>query len=181
MKFFLPFLLTVLLPCAIFSQEKEPVPQLSKTVIGNSGCSAYLPQGFPEFEVSFSEDSSLVYVSEMGIGNYYFGCITVKFAEPFDASVSGDEFEELLIAYMAFLENSLDITGAAGIGRGHRLESSPDARGVIDYWEDEAGNHYAVKGWANAKNLGVLYITGPDEYPYFNLQKMFLDGFRFER
>lgn len=179
MKICLPFIIAAFLPFVMFSQEKEPMPRLSKTVIGNSGCSAYLPEGFPEFEVSLSEDSSFVYVSEMEVGSFLFGCITVKLAEPFNETASGDDYENLLISYMGYLETAFNITSTAGVGRGHTLESTPGARGVIDYWEDESGNQFAVKGWANPNNLAVLYIVGAEEYPYFSLQQMYLDGFRF--
>ena len=154
------------------------IPRLSKIDIGTSGCAAYLPAEMPEFNLEKSEDGADVYTSEIEIDSFVFGCIAVKFVDAFTDS-SPDDLEALLISYMEYLKEAFEITGAVGYGKGHTMESAPDARGVIDYWEDDNGNEYAVKGWINQKYLGFLYIGGAGEYPHFNLQQMYLDGFRF--
>ena len=146
--------------------------------IGQSGCSAYFPEGMPDFELSKSEDGADVYTSEVAVDGFMFGCIAVKFVEPFTDS-SPEEMEGLLISYMEYLKSHFEITASAGVGKGHTLESSPDARGVLDYWEDAEKTQFAVKGWVNQRALGVMIIYGPIEYPNFNLQQMYLDGFRF--
>ncbi len=170
---FLPFLL------AAQTETTVKVPRLSKKEIGQSGCSAYFPEGISDFELTKSEDGSDVYTGEVEVdGGYLFSCITVKFGEPFTDS-SPEEMEELLISYMEFLQTNFEITDAAGVGKGHTLESAPDARGVIDYWEDDEGIQFAVKGWVNQKALGIMFVYGMGEYPHFNLQQMYLDGFRF--
>ncbi len=87
--------------------------------------------------------------------------------------------EDLLIGYMAYLHEQFGITEAVGVGKGHTLESAPGARGVIDYWKDADGVQYAVKGWVNQQALGILMVYGLTEYPHFNLQQLYLDGFRF--
>lgn len=174
------FLLTAVF-VAGFSQEtptSSKVPRLNKTGIGQSGCAAYLPAEMPEFTLAKSEDGSDVYTSEAIVDSFAFGCITVRFAETF-ANASAEELEELLISYLEFLKSLFEITGATGYGKGHTQESAPDARGVIDYWKDGAGRQYVVKGWINPQCIGILYIGGAGEYPHFNLQQMYLDGFRF--
>lgn len=175
------FFLAVFLP-PLFSQPETAtapeIPRLVKTDIGQSGCAAYLPEGMPAFGLDKSEDSSDVYTSEIELDSFVFGCIAVRFSEPFINS-SPEEMEELLISYMEFLKGPFEITGATGYGKGHRLDGFPEARGVIDYWEDGNGNQYAVKGWVNQKYIGFLYIGGAKEYPYVNVQQMYLDGFRF--
>lgn len=175
------YFLTVVLS-GIFSQDtgsaSPKIPRLSKTDIGQSGCAAYLPAEMPEFDLQKSEDGADVYTSEVAIDSFVFGCIAVKFTEAFEDS-SPENQEELLISYMEFLKGAFEITDATGYGKGHTLESAPDARGVIDYWKDDAGNQYVVKGWINRKYIGFLYIGGAGDYPYFNLQQMYLDGFRF--
>ena len=125
-----------------------------------------------------SEHASDVDPGEAAVDGFHFACITVKFDELF-ADSSPEEMEELLISYMDFLETQFDIINSAGVGRGHSLESAPDARGVIDYWEDAESTQFAVKGWVNQRALGILVLYGPTEYPNFNLQQMYLDGFRF--
>jgi hypothetical protein len=78
-----------------------------------------------------------------------------------------------------FLQTAFEVTGSAGAGTGHTMDGMPDVRGVIDYWETAEGLQFSVKGWINKKYLGFMYIAGVEEYPFFNLQQMYLDGFRF--
>ena len=180
MKSFATLLAALILPMLLSAQSEETVkvPRLSKMAIGQSGCAAYFPEGMPEFELSKSEDGADVYTSDMEVDGFRFACITVKFVEPFTDS-SPEELEELLIGYLEYLQSQFDIASSAGVGRGHTLESAPDARGVLDYWEDSEETQYAVKGWINQRALGIMLIYGESEYPHFNLQQMYLDGFRF--
>ncbi len=171
-------ILLALFVLPLHAQELKP-PRLVKTAIGSSGCSAYLPAGMPEFEQSKSEDDADVYTSEIALDSFVFGCIAVKFATPFTDSKSA-ELEDLLIAYMDYLQGAFEITDAVGYGRGHTLEAYPDARGVLDYWEDDEGNQFAVMGWIDGNALGFLYIGGGREYPLFTVQEMYLKGWRFE-
>lgn len=153
------------------------VPRLQRTNIGTTGLSAYLPVGFAEFSVSASEDGSQVHTGELEQGGFVYGVIALRFAAPLDDDP--ESWEPLLISYLDYLKGQLGVTGAAGYGLGHRLDSEPSARGVIDYWEDSAGTQYAVKGWVNRTHLAVLFIAGPTEYPVFNAQQLILDGIRF--
>jgi hypothetical protein len=161
----------------IIAQDK-PEPGLRKTLIGNSGCSAYLPEDMPEFEVAFSEDSSYVYTSEAEIGDFVYGCIAVKFFSAFNDYLPAD-IENLLSAYMSFLETQFKITSAAGQGKGHSLEGFPEVKGIADFWEDDEDNQYAVMGWANKSNLGVMYIYRKGEQPPTGLTEAYFNGFRF--
>ncbi len=153
------------------------IPRLARTNIGETGLSAYLPTDFPEFTASPSEDGSQVYTAELEQGGFVYGVIGLRFAAALEDDP--ESWEQLLIAYLDFLKGQIGVTGAAGYGLGHRLESEPSARGVIDYWEDASGTQYAVKGWITQTHLAVLYIAGPTEYPVLNAQQMILDGIRF--
>lgn len=176
MKYLATWLALAFLP--VFLLAQTDVPRLSKMPIGESGCSGYFPEGMPAFEASKSDDGADVYTAQMELGDHLFGCIAVKFAEPFTES-EPDEMEELLLTYLNFLQEQFEITSSVGYGLGHLQEAVPDARGVIDYWENDDGYKYAIKGWVNQKYLGFLYIGGFDDYPIFNVQQMYLDGFRF--
>lgn len=176
MKYLATWLALAFFP--VFLLAQTDVPRLSKMPIGESGCSAYFPEGMPAFEASKSEDGADVYTAEMQLGNYTFGCIAVKFSEPF-SDASPDDMEELLLGYLNYLQEQFEITSSAGYGTGHVQEGLPDVRGVIDFWEDDDGFKHAVKGWVNQKYLGIMYIGGYEDYPNFNVQQMYLDGFRF--
>lgn len=157
---------------------QNPVPRLSKIPISNSGCSAYFPADMETFDLSYSEDSSEVYTGEINASNYLFGTITVKFAE----RISEEEvmyLDTIAINYLTYLRSIFNITSYAGIGSGHTLDSNPKAKGYIDYWEDAEGDSWAVKAWIDNDYLSIMYIVGDINNMNFNLQQMFLNGFRF--
>jgi hypothetical protein len=169
----IPFLLIVLRAGA-----QEPVPRFHKQGIANTGLSVYAPTDSFLLEASYSEDSSLVYSGAVDLGSFSFSVIAVEFREPL-TDYTVEDMEGLLESYLDFLQGQLGVTESAGYGEGHRLESDSTVIGVIDYWQDDIANQYAVKGWVNPYNLVVLYIVGIEEYPYYNAQQMYLDGVRF--
>ena len=159
-----------------FTLVNAQVPRFTKYEIGDSGAAAYFP-GEPEFSVTYSEDSSKVYMADVEVDSFLFSIIAIDFKE----SIGDDKTlnEELLISYLDYLQSSFAIVSAAGYGRGHTTEYNPEAVGVIDYWADDTGTQVQVKGWVDGNNMAVMLIIGPGEYPIFNVSQMFLNGYRF--
>lgn len=157
---------------------KQEVPRFEKVDIAETGAAVYMPRGAGAFEMSLSEDGSEVYTNEIQHGDFFFSVVAVKFV-PEMADASAEDLEALLISYLEFLRTQLAVGDAAGVGKGHLKEEVPGARGVIDYWLDAEGTRYAVKGWIDQRMIGVMLLYGPDEYPIYNVQDMFLNGFRF--
>lgn len=171
-------ILTLYYAVTLCAQE-VPVPRFSKYQIGNTGRFAYLPADPGDFEVAESEDGSNVYWGEAVFGEYFFAVIMVEFADVFQENPDPEEMEILLTVYMDYLQEQFEITSATGYGKGHTMESNPDALGIIDFWEDANETQYAVKGWIDKEVLAVLLLYGPDEFPHFNARQLFLNGFRF--
>jgi hypothetical protein len=167
----------ILLLSLAFTSAKAQVPRLTKYPINQTGHFAYFPADPGVFEVSTSDDGSDVYTAEVEVDSSFYGMIVVDFVPGSMGESTKKDMEELLVAYLDYLQGQFMITSTAGYGRGHSLESNPNAAGVIDYWEDETGFAYKVKGWADTKTLAVLYIGGKE--PLFNVQEMYLNGFRF--
>lgn len=157
---------------------QNPVPRFSKVPISDSGSSAYFPEEMETFDLSYSEDSSEVYTGEINASDYLFGTITVKFATEITAEESM-YLDTLAINYLTYLRSIFNITSYAGIGSGHTLDSNPNAKGYIDYWEDAEGDNWAVKAWIDGNYLAVMYIVGDIDNINFNVQQLFLNGFRF--
>jgi hypothetical protein len=178
MKKFFVFLIAIVYANMAWAQSAPKVPRLMKTAISNSGCFAYLPKGIADiaFEISYSPDSAKVYTGEVIDGNHHFAIIVVKMTQKL---TSLEEKENLMTGYLDHLRNSFEVIQSAGYGKGHRLESAPNAIGMIDYWEDKDHNKWAIKGWTDNNIIAVLMLYGPETYPIFNIQQMFLDGFRF--
>lgn len=168
------FLLVISCVFTIYSQE--PVPRFQKYSVLETGCSYYLPDSV-DFELSHSEDGADVIVGEVLFGDFHFSTITVKFTE--DMEPTDEDLPVLVEAYLSYLMETMDIVESAGIGWGHTLESNPNAIGAIDYWVDSEGTQFSVKAWCDEDFLGILFLYGNEDYPYFNAEQIFLDGFRF--
>ena len=172
----------IILLCLFFvsnsnAQEEYQAPRLHKTAIGKSGCYAYMPQGEIEFDLAYSPDSSTVYTGEITEGDFNYGIIVIKMKETVLATT--EDRINMVESYLDYLKEQFAITDAAGYGEGHTMENYPDAVGVIDYWIDEDKDTWQIKGWVDSNTIGILMIYGPTEYPNFNVQQMYLDGFRF--
>lgn len=171
-----PILFTLLLMAGSVAFGQS-VPRLAKYTVGTTGCAVYLPSDPGEFEMSLSEDDSQIFTGESKHGDHFFAVIVVQLSEPI-GDAEEDKYD-MMTAYLDFLQEQFSVTGAAGYGKGHTLESAPKAVGVIDYWEDAEGTQYAIKSWCDGNFLSVLLLYGPEDYPIYNVQDMFLNGFRF--
>ncbi|MEZ4827292.1 MAG: hypothetical protein R3C61_13590 [Bacteroidia bacterium] len=174
MKQILVFLIVLL---AGFSMLEGQVPRFAKYPVMASGASLYMPQE-PEWQLSYSEDSSEVYTTEVSLDTVLFGAIVVKFAE--DLGEDTLVWENLLMSYLEYL-NSPSAFGFSNVtdpGYGHQLSSHPKARGILEYAEDEAGTQYSLKGWIDNQYLAILFLGYPREINY-NIEQMYLGGFRF--
>lgn len=153
-------------------------PRFVKQPIENSGCYAYFPEDVEMvFDVSYSPDSAKMYTGDFLSGNFHYSIIVVKLNDL--TMEDAAEKEEMLVSYLDYLQESFSIVGAAGYGKGHTLESNPAAVGMIDYWEDEEGDQWSVKAWADESTMAVMFIYGPTEYPSYTAGQLFLNGFRF--
>jgi hypothetical protein len=161
---------------AAFAQK---APRFTKTPVGDSGASVYLP-GLPvDQTVSYSPDSSKVYTMEaidtsQG-ASYRFGVIVVNL----NGVDLKDMEEEMLTQYMDYLKDMFGVKQSAGYGKGHTLDTHPTAKGVLDYWLDAEETHWVVKGWAAESTLFVMFIYGPEDYPNVNVAQLYLNGARF--
>lgn len=172
-------LLALMLSLTAFAQS-QPVPRFAKYAVAKTGCSVYLPGDPGQFELTLSQDSSEVYTGEVQQGEFYFAVIVVKFTPATASEIESQEDKELLMeSYMDYLKEQFSIEEAAGYGRGHTMDDAPKAAGVIDYWTGDDKTEYAVKSWCDGQYLSVLLLYGPKEYPHYNAQNMFLNGFRF--
>jgi hypothetical protein len=160
--------------CFLFSNAQVLKKVPIKDSLNNSGCFVYTFCNF-RFETEYSEDSSLVYVSECVKDEMNYGVICVKLQTP---ATDLDRAEETLISYLDYLKTSYKITKAAGYGKGHRLANNDNTRGILDYWEDSEKNNWKIKAWTNGKFIGVLYGYSAKELNETKLN-IFLESFRF--
>ncbi|MEQ1677359.1 MAG: hypothetical protein ABL876_11690 [Chitinophagaceae bacterium] len=146
---------------------------IRKYPVGNSGCSSYMFCA-AKFDMSKSQDSSVVYSGECINGDVGYGVICVKLLKPQN---NLDMAEDLIIAYSDHLKESFDIVKSAGYGRGHHLNNNENTRGIIDYWEDKEQNHWKIQAWTDGRYIGFLYAYSKKELPEARIN-VFLNGFR---
>jgi hypothetical protein len=168
------FLFLAFIFCFLFSKAQVLKKIPIRDSANNSGCSLYTFCDF-RFETEYSEDTSLVYVSECEKDGMNYGVICVKLRQ---TAADIDIAEESLISYLDYLKSSFKILKSAGYGKGHKLNNDEKTRGVLDYWEDSDKNNWKIKAWTNGKFIGVLYVYSPKELPETKIN-VFLDGFRF--
>jgi len=154
-------------------------PHFVKTAVANTGCFVYFPDDQEVyFSLEYSPDSAQVYTGEVLSGDYHYAAIVIKFNGLTLENTA--EKEEMITSYLDYLQSTFGITAAAGYGKGHTHDSDTQAAGIIDYWEDDDGDEWTVKAWANASTLAVLMIYGPESYPNYSVAALFLNGIRFE-
>ncbi|MES1220207.1 MAG: hypothetical protein ABUT20_32190 [Bacteroidota bacterium] len=156
---------------SLFAQTK---PHFVKYFIGDSKMAAYFPSQPNPAEMSWSQDSSKVYTMESELDSFSFYIVSVDMKNSFDST----DAEDILIAYMDYLKSSFKVTEAAGYGKGHTMKNHASAKGIIDYWQD-GKNKMSVKGWCDGKNLAIMIVDGPADYPNYNVIEVFQNGFRF--
>ncbi len=158
------------------------VPRFTKYQINETGRYAYFPEDPGIFEVEPSEDGSDVYTGEVlfvkDFQSCHYGIIMVDFTDGMMDELDKEGLEGVLISYLDYLKQSFSITESTGYGKGHTLESNPDAVGVIDYWVDVDKTPWEIKGWIDKNTLAVMFIYG-EKLPEEGYQEMFLNGFRF--
>ena len=178
-------LLLALLPyaiaCSVAAQSSSDAglnPKFRKQPISQTGCYAYLPEGFVWEESTKSEDGSRMYQgSKLFDGGYEFGFIMVQFLDPFTNS-SKEDLENLLISYADYLKQTFKIASSVGYGRGATLASDNSVSGIIDYWEGDDKAQWSVKGWINKNYLAFYYILGPDDKAD-KFREIYFNGIRF--
>lgn len=151
-------------------------PRFNKQAIADTGAFCYLPAP-AEFRKSVSADGSDVFNTEVEAEGLGYGLIAVRLND--DPGTDPEVWERQLLTYLQHLGSTVfKLRAVADPGFGQRLDSSPEARGILLIGEDADGETIWIKGWANQQMVAVLYVYGRSELNA-SLTRVFLDGFRF--
>jgi hypothetical protein len=145
--------------------------------IGESGCSAYFPYQ-PEWDFSYSDDSSYVWVGEVTDSEITYGVICIEFNVPF-YDATEEELIEALETYLDFLRGQFKIVSHTGYDTGYWDEDNIDATGIGDSWTDNVGDPWLIEAWIDPYNLAVLYIYGSPDKPITENKDYFFNSFSF--
>lgn len=164
-----------LLPLSVLSQT---TPKFSKYNIGESGFKIYLPAKPDPATMQYSPDSSKLYTIECidssTKNHFHFGAIVVDLNKEI-----GAVNEELTLAYLDYLKNSIRIHSTAGYGKGQTLTTHITAQGIMDYWKDETGNQWQIVAWYAEHYIVVQFVYGTEETLNVGQWELFKNGIRF--
>ena len=149
---------------------------IKKYPIGASGCAAYFFCDPGTFNVSYSEDSSKIYMAECISGETNYGLICVQLKQ---VNLKIEEVEPVMLSYLDYLKTLFKVTSAAGYGKGHRLRGQENIHGIIDYWKDDNGQNLKIKSWTDGHFIIFLYAKSAKELVETKTN-VFLDGVQFK-
>ncbi len=164
---------------AVFTSISAQTIQLKNYSINNTGYSALFPADPGKADFSMNNSELEEYMMEVSSNGKRYGLQLVLLGKNFLNS-DKETLESLLVSYMQLLKLSYDVTSGIGYIREQKHPSNSDANGILDFWEDERGGQWAVKGWVDRNALAVLYVhtrsAADMRVPY-----EFLDGFSFKK
>ncbi len=176
MKDSIPLVCCLIAACTSLTAQ---TPQFKNYSINHTGYSALFPANPGKAEVTLSDNELEVYSLEAEYASEHYGLVLVLLEDKFLNS-DRQTLESLLISYMEFLKLSNDISSSIGYIKGQLHATNPMAIGIQDFWEDEHGLQWAVRGWVTHDALAVLYVHS-DLPQNTNVPYEFLDGFAFKK
>ena len=145
--------------------------QIKRVCIGKTPCSVILPSS-TEFHSAYTEAGDRLYFAEFNQDQSRYGVIFGVLTE----QLTYEESYDLLTNYMDDLRQPLFATHNTGIidvetRRTRFIE-------LTDFWQDEEGVDWEVKGYTNGKILMLLYVKNIANTSVSN-HDAFLNGARF--
>ncbi len=154
-------------------------PQFKTYQVDNTGYFALFPANPGIAEVTMSDNELKAYSLEVEYASEHYGLVLILLEDKF-AQSDRETLQNLLISYMEFMKMSYDISSSIGYIKGQVNITNPTAMGIQDFWEDQNGLQWAVRGWVTNEALAVLYVHSDlPQSTYVPYE--FLDGFVFKK
>lgn len=134
------------------------------------GCSTLLNSGSKTIQVRYTKDGDKLFFNEYSEDGITYGMICVQMNDFHSLS----QAEKILVQYINRVRKPLHIAYnlSMEIERDHQLLT------ITDYWQDEAGLDWKIKGYTNGKILTLLYVKNIADTTIKN-HDVFLNGVRF--
>lgn len=124
----------------------------------------------PVFYTRTTDEGERVYFSEHEAAGVTFGLIAVRMKERYEP----EKAEAILIHYISRIRKPFGVVCNTGM----ETERTTDAVALTDYWQDEAGTDWKIRGCSDGKLLAVLYVKNIGAC-LLKEHEDFLNGFRF--
>ncbi|HYO21655.1 MAG TPA: hypothetical protein VER36_04570 [Flavisolibacter sp.] len=162
MESFLMFLATSLV-------LRITTPKFKRYLLAN-GCSVLLVSGNRTLHFKHTRDGERVYFYDHAVAGVTYGLIMVHMKELYTLH----QAENILVQYINRMRRPLRIAYNVAM----QIEKKKGVITICDYWQDEAGHDWKIKGYTNGKTIAVLYVKNIGESPV-NEHDGFINGFRF--
>jgi hypothetical protein len=147
-----------------------PQPKFKRYLLGANGCSTLLVSGNNTIHFKHTKDGDRVYFYEQEVNDVTFGMISVQMKEVFTLN----QAENILVHYINKIRRPFHISHNISM----EMEKKNQVLTLTDYWQDEQGIDWKVKGYTNGKTVAVLYVKNIAD-SFVDEQDHFLNGFRF--
>lgn len=127
--------------------------------ISNSGCSITM-YCQPSFQSDVDQDANPFYSARCAKDDFSYGILCIKLITEIPNLRAA---EDAMVGYIEYLKADYEITTVKGYKRGLKLKERDDTRGVMDYWTDNKGNNWKMKGFTNGKYIAILYVFSRKE------------------
>jgi hypothetical protein len=134
------------------------------------GCSTFLHSSARTLHVRHTRDGDKVLFNEYEEDNVTYGTICVQMQEEYTLA----DAEMILMNYMNRVRKPMQIH--CNVSMDNNVEGRQLT--ITDYWQDDAGTDWKVKGYTNGKIIAVLYVKNIGDTTVQN-HDAFLNGFRF--
>lgn len=146
-------------------------PKFKRYIIGKTGCTSLLHSAETTLHIQNTQHGERVYFYEHNVNGVVYGLITVTMTECFTLH----EAETVLGHYLNRIRKPFGIEFNVKMER----DRDDDTITLTDYWQDEEGTDWKVKGHTNGAVIAVLYVKNIGQASAKE-HDAYLNGFRFE-
>jgi hypothetical protein len=165
----LVFLLTASL--VLYQSSKKP----RRMFIGDTNCSVvFSPEA--EFDFTTSKDGDQMYFAEHTEKNIAYGVLCAQVNSPLPV----EEAQAVMVSFLNRLQKPFNALYSTGVDLCQSWSLEKDQIKMVDYWQDEDGLDWKVKGYTDGRIIAVLYVKNINEISV-EKQDKFLDSFCFSK
>jgi hypothetical protein len=161
----------ILLLTASFAYYNASPKELKTLPIGNTSCSLQLLTG-TEFYTTRTDEGDLLHFAEYGERQCRYGLV---FGELTDR-LNYEEAYTLLASYMNDLREPFDVQHHLGVRDVEKRKTNFIE--LTDFWQDNDGLDWEVKGYTDGRHVAVLYVKNIGAL-HSSRQEAFLNSFSF--
>ena len=147
-----------------------PKQKFKRYLLGATGCSTYLVSGNSTVHFKHTKDGDRVYFYDQCVDGITYGFISVQMKEVFTLQ----QAENILVQYINRVRKPFHIA----VNISMEIEKKDNLITINDYWQDEQGTDWKIKGYTNGKTIAVLYVKNITDC-LVDEQDTFLNGFKF--